>query len=139
MSDYYRLEGRTIVPCDAREWSSQYENMGVRRVGDTIVKSVRISTVFLGLDHAVGGGRPLIFETMVFGGHLDGEQVRSSTYDEAEAGACGDGRAGARGRVERPRARHPQGARTQMNSMIYASARQMVRRFAPLDRGRDDD
>lgn len=45
-----------------------------------------VSTVFLGLDHAFGQGSPLIFETMVFGGPLDGRQDRYSTYEQAEAG-----------------------------------------------------
>ena len=42
--------------------------------------------MFLGLDHSFGGGAPLLFETMVFGGPLDGEQERYSTWNEAEAG-----------------------------------------------------
>lgn len=45
-----------------------------------------VSTVFLGLDHRFGQGEPLVFETMVFGGPLDQEQERYSTWDEAEAG-----------------------------------------------------
>lgn len=40
---------------------------------------------FLGIDHNWGVGPPLLFETMVFGGWLDGEQERCSTWDEAEA------------------------------------------------------
>jgi hypothetical protein len=45
-----------------------------------------VSTVWLGMDHAWGGGPPLIFESMVFGGNLDQEQVRYSTLAQAHAG-----------------------------------------------------
>jgi hypothetical protein len=34
----------------------------------------------------LSGARPLLFETMVFGGPLDGEQTRYSTWDEAKSG-----------------------------------------------------
>lgn len=37
---------------------------------------VTVSTVFLGLDHRMGPGAPLLFETMVFGGPMDEEQER---------------------------------------------------------------
>lgn len=47
---------------------------------------VRVSTMFLGIDHAFGGGPPLLFETMIFGGSRDQEQHRYSTWDEAVAG-----------------------------------------------------
>jgi hypothetical protein len=47
--------------------------------------TVRVSTVFLGLDHNyLGRGKPLLFETMVFGGLNDGEQIRTSTWEAAE-------------------------------------------------------
>ena len=46
-----------------------------------------VSTVFLGMDHSFGReGGPVLFETMVFGGPLDGEQDRYRTIDEARAG-----------------------------------------------------
>lgn len=47
-------------------------------VGDTTV-----STVWLGLDHAFGGGPPVIFETLLFGGDYDGEMWRYQTEDQA--------------------------------------------------------
>jgi len=46
---------------------------------------VVVSTVFLGLDHSVRGP-PQLFESMVFGGPLDGTQHRYSTWEEAERG-----------------------------------------------------
>jgi len=48
---------------------------------------VRVSTVWLGLDHGLGwSDEPLIFETMIFGGNHDGYQERYSTEEEARAG-----------------------------------------------------
>jgi hypothetical protein len=55
------------------------------------IGDVRVSTVFLGMDHSFGEGPPLIFETMIFGGEHDEFQDRCSTYAEAEemhARAC---------------------------------------------------
>jgi hypothetical protein len=65
-------------------WLEQTEN---RHVADDHVGEVRVSTVFIGLDHRLyGAGPPLIFETMIFGGELDGTMWRYSTWDDAEAG-----------------------------------------------------
>lgn len=48
---------------------------------------VDISTVFLYHNHSfLPRGEPIIFETMVFGGPLDHEQDRYSTWDEAIRG-----------------------------------------------------
>lgn len=51
---------------------------------------VRLSTVFLGIDHGAGFSRdPVLFETMIFGGQRDGEQYRYSEIDKAiEHHAC---------------------------------------------------
>lgn len=46
----------------------------------------RISTVFLQVNHAFGDGPPILFETMVFGGPLDGLQDRYATVQEAWQG-----------------------------------------------------
>ena len=86
---HYILRGREIVNCEhlgVIEWAKEYEAMGDRHLGDTIVKGVRVSTVFLGLDHSFGSGPPAVFETMVFNGKLDQYQQRYCTYDEAERG-----------------------------------------------------
>lgn len=57
-----------------------------RRVGNTVVDDVTVSTVYLGLDHRYGEGAPLIFETMVFGGKWDQELDRYSTEEQAMRG-----------------------------------------------------
>lgn len=60
------------------------------RVDETTLRDGKlISTVWLGLDHSFGRGKPLIFETMVFSSHkgkgkLDEE--RYSTEKEAKIG-----------------------------------------------------
>jgi hypothetical protein len=59
------------------------------RIGLTTVGPVRVSTVWLGLDHRMpwpGGGPPVIFETMVFGGADDQAQERYCTEAAALAG-----------------------------------------------------
>ena len=87
MSDcHYILEGHKAVPTDLMTWAKWLEvNQGRRHVADETVDGVRVSTVFLGLNHAWGSGPPLLFETMVFGGMLDQEQDRCSTWEEAES------------------------------------------------------
>jgi hypothetical protein len=51
---------------------------------------IRVSTVFLSLDHRHGwvgeGDGPLVFETMVFGGNHDNWCERYSTIEQARAG-----------------------------------------------------
>ena len=45
---------------------------------------VMVSTVFLGIDHNLNGGPPILFETMVFGGPHNEYQERYATWDQAE-------------------------------------------------------
>lgn len=85
MIDKYILEGKTPVPCDLMTWARALENQAANRVADTEKDGIRVSTVFLGLDHSFGGPVPLLFETMIFGGEHDEYQERCSTWDEAEA------------------------------------------------------
>lgn len=57
------------------------------RIGLDEWDDVRVSTVWLGLDHNFEpDGPPLIFETMVFGGPLADYQWRYATEAEAVAG-----------------------------------------------------
>ncbi len=83
MSDKYILVGHMpVIEPDLMKWARWFE-YGGRIVASTKTRHGQISTVFLGLDHALGDGEPLLFETMVFGGPLDGSQERYSTWDEA--------------------------------------------------------
>ena len=84
----YILEGHAPIPCDdLMEWGGWFQKAD-RHVAETTIKpDVRVSTVFLGLDHNHSGtGKPLLFETMVFGGEHDEDMDRYSTWDEAVAG-----------------------------------------------------
>ena len=57
------------------------------RVALTYVGDARISTVYLfGIDHQFGDGPPLLYETLVFDGLLDGEMKRYTTQKQAKAG-----------------------------------------------------
>ena len=84
----YILDGHTTIRCDSLlTFVRFFDNCNNRRVALTqMSKDSEVSTVFLGLNHQWGDGPPLLFETMVFGGELDGEQERYSTWEEAIEG-----------------------------------------------------
>jgi hypothetical protein len=87
---YYDREGNAYDlnlrnPDDLRVlewlWSTEYRRVAFTELGDA-----HVSTVFMPLDHSMGYGPPLIYETMVFGGDLDGDQWRYATEDDALLG-----------------------------------------------------
>jgi len=83
MSGQYILEGHTPVPVDDLiSWGRWFQKAN-RQVAHDRVGDVRVSTVFLGLDHGYGDGPPVLFETMIFGGPHDQYQERYSTWEEA--------------------------------------------------------
>jgi hypothetical protein len=91
MVNYYKLDGKEIVQCrDMMEWANWYETActtGVRHVALDFICGIRVSTVFLGLDHNFSmSGRPVLFETMTFIGRYNEAQYRYCTYEDAEAG-----------------------------------------------------
>lgn len=89
MSNLYILEGKTPVRAESTlSWGRWFEANGAKRLvaGDKLDGGVRVSTVFLGVDHSFGGGDPLLFETMIFEGPHADYQERYSTWAEAEAG-----------------------------------------------------
>lgn len=55
-------------------------------VFDDTINDIRISTVFLGMDHGWGTGPPVLFETMIFGGEYDEYQRRYYNKIQAKAG-----------------------------------------------------
>lgn len=87
MSEHYILEG--MIPVqedDLIKWAQWFEGAD-RGVALDELDGVRVSTVFLGLDHNFSlAGPPLLFETMVFGGKYDQEQERYSTWETALQG-----------------------------------------------------
>lgn len=85
MNKHYILDGHKPIETDLKTWARWIES-NKRHVADEIVGDVRISTVFLGWDCSFGVGLPLFFETMVFGGELNGETDQYTTWEEAEVG-----------------------------------------------------
>ncbi len=87
---YYRRDGTPYTGLNAlQDFGRDFVNMELRRVGfDSLSNGLEISTVWMGLDHNFGGGRPLIFETMVFanGRGSDFNMARYSTLEEARLG-----------------------------------------------------
>ena len=83
----YKLWGKKVIKCGKDEqWYRAFSQDVDRHVGDTTIGDVRVSTVFLVIDHQWGSGPPLLFETMVFGGEYDQDQERYSTWKQAEKG-----------------------------------------------------
>lgn len=87
MSGHWILKGHEPVQVDdVLTWAEWFEK-AERHVAEDHVGDVKISTVFLGIDHSFGQhGPPILFETMIFGGPHDDFQERYHTWAEAEAG-----------------------------------------------------
>src|SRR3990167_4608613 len=83
---YILSKAHELIETDLITWSKFIENIDNIRIDQDRIGDILISTVFLGLDHNFGEGKPLLFETMIFGGEKDGEQERWHTWDEAEQG-----------------------------------------------------
>ena len=92
MSDLYIFDdsGRPVREPDITKWGVFLKDRKRRRVAADVLtingEEVRVSTVFLGMDHAWDGGPPVLWETMVFGGKLSEEQDRcAGNREQAEA------------------------------------------------------
>jgi len=85
---HYILDGKEPVEVsDVLTWADWFETADRIVKQTTLNQEVRVSTVFLGLNHRfIGAGPPLLFETMIFGGERDGAQWCYSTWDEAAVG-----------------------------------------------------
>jgi hypothetical protein len=98
----YVLDGHEPVAIDdTLEWARWYEQSDKRRVAQTSINGWRVSTVFLGIDNNLLGGKPLLFETLIFSETetvkskllnrefrktLDNYCIRYVTWDEAMKG-----------------------------------------------------
>lgn len=82
---YYKLVGKEVQPTSLTEWAISYSSNSIRSWSNG---KIRVSTIFLGIDHGIPSDplRPELFETMVFGGILDGSMGRYPTYDLAIKG-----------------------------------------------------
>lgn len=85
-------DGHTPILCeDTVGWARWFEGARERRVvRRTERNGIRVSTVFLGLDHRFGleQGPPILFETMVFKGESGNDEdcERYCTWADAEDG-----------------------------------------------------
>ena len=85
------VDGQVIPYENVLEWATwleQADKKDGRRVALTTIGTTRISTVFLGLNHAFAyNDKPQWFETMCFSqDDIDGENERYETLDEARRG-----------------------------------------------------
>lgn len=80
--------GRPVKISDLKEWSGLLNVP--RQVAYNYWFGLRISTVFLAVDHNFGDGDPILYETMTFGWTEDGYWntfcERYHTREEAKAG-----------------------------------------------------
>ena len=79
-------DNNPVLEPDVVKWAKWYETAN-RHVGNTVIGGIKISTVFLGLDHNFGGsGPPVLWESMIFGGENDDYQERYTSYKRAVNG-----------------------------------------------------
>src|SRR6266436_924888 len=84
---YFMLDGDKVTSTnDIHEWGKWMQTNN-RQIGHDAINGVKISTVFLGLDHSfMDEGPPVLFETMLFGEGANNEQWRYSSREMAEEG-----------------------------------------------------
>lgn len=78
---FYKLVDGEPVPCGIDEFARSKKRLW--RYEDC---EVLVSTVFLGIEHGFHNGKPVLFETMVFGGKHNGYQDRYTSLTEAFEG-----------------------------------------------------
>jgi len=82
--------GLPVAEPDILKWAAWFETAERHLADDTPAPGVRVSTVFLGIDHnwSRTRGLPLLWETMIFwdGHDLDQEQKRYVSRTDALAG-----------------------------------------------------
>ena len=85
---YYKLdENNNPVTCGMEEFADFIKDPSKKIVGQFEIDEYQVSTVFLGLDHGFGSEKPILFETMIFGGKQKSEYcTRYATYQEAVDG-----------------------------------------------------
>lgn len=78
----YILVDKVPVKCDNFDNFYKID----RKILRTKFGEVEVSTVFLGFEHGFDGDKPILFETLVFGGEFDEYMLRYTDYDEALKG-----------------------------------------------------
>lgn len=82
----YIIDNKKAIPIDDIGMWACWMTTANRTVTKTEVSLVRVWTVFLGIDHQFYEGRPLLFETRIFGGEFEHYTWFWSTWEEAENG-----------------------------------------------------
>lgn len=90
MEFYIWKDGKAVPVTDVLQWAREFGKSN-RQVASTEVDGVRISTVFLGMNHRYDYGSekrlpPILWETMVFGGEHDQDQWRYDSIEKAKGG-----------------------------------------------------
>ncbi|MEH1796438.1 hypothetical protein [Nostoc sp.] len=90
MLNYYKLEGQTPVAVESfMEWSLWIISAQTTVMINELRQSI-ISTRFVGIDLNPGSSnsnsQPMVFETLVMGGELDGKRNFYPTWDEVIEG-----------------------------------------------------
>lgn len=88
MSNRYILdESNNPVECpDLMVWARWMETADRHVATDVLPGGVKVSTVFLGLDHGWEEALPVLWETMIFGGPNSQYQDRYTSREDAVAG-----------------------------------------------------
>lgn len=81
------LDGRHPVPCESETQWRAWMQSPARRVANTQIEDVQISTVFLGVEHSQDkAGQSMLFETAVSVQDSTRYLERYATWDEAVVG-----------------------------------------------------
>lgn len=92
MLDLYTLDGNgePVIETSLMKWVVAYGHAlsdGGNGVISQEIGDSKVSTIFLGLDHNYSGkGPPILWETMVFGGPMQGTQDRCTGSREQALG-----------------------------------------------------
>jgi hypothetical protein len=89
MTDRYILDsrGKPVPMDDLGVWGQWMQEANRCVAFDTTPKGMKVSTVFLGLDHRfISRGAPILWETRIFGGAEDGYQRRYTKRADAVRG-----------------------------------------------------
>lgn len=76
---YYKLVDKIPVECSINQYKSEVVEKS--KFGEILV-----STVFLGFNHGTKDNKPILFETMVFGGEFDGCMFRYTNWNDSVKG-----------------------------------------------------
>jgi hypothetical protein len=92
MDDFYILDDddNPILCKDVKVWAAFLKKSSNKLVSKTKIppskEATEVSTVFLGMEHGERDGKPLLWETLVFGGPFDEEMERYASKQEAIEG-----------------------------------------------------